>query len=371
MTARAAMDAARAVFESVIGRPLTPTTGAPAFVEQDAALETPRGRAEAMQRHAEAVLQAVVGRLELTGQALVGEARRQQRLSPSDAHALVALQGWCDRVQDRTAADPFATAATDEDERAIAREAWRALENAMDRPVAAAPVATAPVAPMPESSMSNASNATPGASSRRWYTSSAAILAAVLIVVGGGIGGYFLYRYSAQQDYRDGLGAYERGARDVARVAFARAAQRHPDDARPLVFLGRLAREDNDLSRARRFLETAVALDPGNATAQRELAAALLADGQPELARRFYVRAIELKSRRPALAEGFLACALHRLGRVDEARRWADRAGSGDWMPCLRLPPGAPQRVSRLLPLRHDDRSHRRPPTCPAPRDRT
>ena len=152
-----------------------------------------------------------------------------------------------------------------------------------------------------------------------------------------GAGGWLLWQWNAGREYDAGVSAYERGAREVARTSFARFAQDHADDARPLVYLGRIAREDRDLARARRFLEAAVRLDPSNAAAQRELAAALLADGQPELARRFYVRAIELN---PAdrLSQGFLACALHRLGRFDEAKRWADRAGPGEWIPCLSAP---------------------------------
>jgi Flp pilus assembly protein TadD len=71
--------------------------------------------------------------------------------------------------------------------------------------------------------------------------------------------------------------------------------------------------------------------------AQRELASVLLADGNPELARRFYVRAIELDPR-DRLAQGFLGCALLRLGRVDEARRWLDRAGPGEWSACAAPP---------------------------------
>ena len=128
----------------------------------------------------------------------------------------------------------------------------------------------------------------------------------------------------------------------MARLNFARVAQRDPRDARPLVYLGRIAREEGDLARARRFLESAVRVEPASALANRELAATLLADGQPELARRFYVRALE-QDPNDRLAQGFLGCALFRLGRVEEARRWYDRAGVGDWTACLVTPPAAPQ----------------------------
>jgi Flp pilus assembly protein TadD len=59
----------------------------------------------------------------------------------------------------------------------------------------------------------------------------------------------------------------------------------------------------------------------------------MLAEGQPEIARRFYVRALEID---PAdrSAQGFLGCALAKLNRNDEARRWIARAGPGDWQRC-------------------------------------
>lgn len=181
---------------------------------------------------------------------------------------------------------------------------------------------------------------------RPWFASPAFIVAVIGVLVAAAAGGMYLLDRQRRQDYENGLAAYERGAREVARMAFARAAQEAPDDARPLIFLGRISREENDLPRARRFLEAAVRLDPENATAQRELASALMADGQPELARRFYVRAVELDPT-DRLAQGFLGCALMRLGRYDEARRWGDRAGPGEWTPCLsapfpQLPPMAP-----------------------------
>ncbi|MBL0170140.1 MAG: hypothetical protein IPP90_05305 [Gemmatimonadaceae bacterium] len=357
MTARAALDAAlnaaRAAFELSLG-PSGEATALPVWRETPEALATPYGRGVAMWRAAEVVLQAVVGRPELTGQALVGEARRLQMLTLGDAHALMALQGWVDRV--RNADDANTSAPVAEGERGVAREAWLALEHVVDRPsdasgavtakpaIAPPPNAPPPNAPPPNALPPNAlppnappPNAPPVTSGKPWYASAGLLFGALMLLVIGGAGAWMLLAGRRGRDFNDGVAAYERGARDVARTAFGRFAQDHPDDARPLVYLGRLAREDRDLARSRRFLEAAVRMDPANASAQRELAAALLADGQPELARRFYVRAVELN---PAdrLSQGFLACALHRLGRFDEARRWADRAGPGEWTPCLTVP---------------------------------
>jgi len=378
VSVRAALDAARAVFDYAMGSPPVEATNRPVWSALDASLSTQPARAHAMWQSAERVLQAAVGRAELTGQALIGEARRAQVLSLGDAHALIALQGWTDRLRDRATphdakvgdattdavhAPPAAaseTEPTDEHERSVARAAWLALENVVDRPGSrgdastyAAPSdasrasvgapaewATPSRAPAPPNTSSERAGFEPLYEERRrpWYSRSGVILASLFVVVLASVGGFLWYRHTQQQAFEDGLAAYQRGAREVARMAFARAAQDNPDDARPLVFLGRLAREENDLARARRFLEQAVSLDPTSATAQRELASALLADGQPELARRFYVRAVELDPT-DRLAQGFLGCALFRLGRFDEARRWATRAGPGDWMPCLSAPP--------------------------------
>ena len=107
-----------------------------------------------------------------------------------------------------------------------------------------------------------------------------------------------------------------------------------------------MSREDGDLPRARRLLTASVRLAPNSALASRELASVMLADGQPEIARRFYVRALQLD---PAdrVAQGFLGCALFRLNRFDEARRWTDRAGPGDWSRCVAPTPLA---MPNMLP---------------------
>jgi tetratricopeptide (TPR) repeat protein len=341
-------------------------TTAPTWEALDDRLASPAGRADAMWDSTERVLQLVVGHPQLTGQALISEARRQQRLTLGDAHALIALHGWRERMQDQGSTGQEATSSVappGEDERGVAREAWLALEHAVETPSAgggtyappAHAAATAAAPPVSRTASANASaeasagssdSAAADASSagmeprhreRPWYASPAVIVALIGVLVAVAAGGMYVVDRQRSQDYESGLAAYERGAREAARMAFARAAQDAPDDARPLIFLGRISREENDLPRARRFLEAAVRLDPENATAQRELASALLADGQPELARRFYVRAIE-RDPTDRLAQGFLGCALMRLGRYDEARRWGDRAGPGEWTPCLNAP---------------------------------
>jgi tetratricopeptide (TPR) repeat protein len=329
-SARAALDAARGVFAS--GQP----TPAPALWQA-----------------AQQVLQLVLGRPELTGHALVGEARRLGVLTLSDAHALVGLSSWADRS---------GAPAADEAERLLVRESWMALEHAVpDVPPQVAPpppppprrpAQEAPFAPPRAQAQADALPNDTAVAPRRRRGPLLAALAA--LVVAGSAGGLWWYTGRADRLYRDGVEAFQRGAREVARTTFVQMAQQHPDDARPLVYLGRLSREDGDLARSRRFLTSAVRLAPGSAIAARELAGVMLAEGQPEIARRFYVRAIELDPT-DRMAQGFLGCALARLQRVDEARRWIDRAGPGDWQRCLPpmplLPPGAlPPAVPPALP---------------------
>ncbi|GAB1344489.1 tetratricopeptide repeat protein [Gemmatimonas sp.] len=330
---RAALEAARVVF----GTPETAT-------------------ASSLWGAAQSVLQQVLGRPELTGQALVAEVRRLGLITLSDAHALVGLSTWADRASG---------AATNESERLIVREAWMALDHAVPSappsvPVSpyappppagtpgvardagrasnawsppplntSAPAAAAPAAPMPHS----APAPTSGRPRRR------ALWAAVIVAILAASAGGWWYAGRADRVLSRGIAAFQRGAREAARADFAQAAQLAPNDARPLVYLGRITREDGDLARARRFLTEAVRVAPGSAIAARELASLMLADAQPEIARRFYVRALELDPT-DRTAQGFLGCALFRLQRYDEARRWVERAGSGDWQSCVPpLPP--------------------------------
>ena len=115
----------------------------------------------------------------------------------------------------------------------------------------------------------------------------------------------------------------------------------------PHVYLARLAREAGNASTAVAELTTAIRLEPENAIALREMAAHQLAMNDLEMARRFYIRALE-QDPRDRLSLGYLACTLARLGRVDEAQRFHQRAGPGEWDVCLGMvqpPPGvAPPR---------------------------
>ncbi|WP_396200439.1 tetratricopeptide repeat protein [Gemmatimonas sp.] len=308
---------------------------------------------------AQQVLRAVTARPELSGHALIGEARRMGALTLSDAHALVALVTWADGT-DRPAEG--------ESERTLLHEAWIALEYAVERnrtSDSAAPLRptvnampaighappTDATAAMTSASVSSVSSVFSAAFERDGIDTGTAprgrsargIVIALLVLGALTVIGWWVLSQRSERAYREGVAAYDRGAREVARRAFAQAAQQHPNDARPLVFLGRITREDGDFPRARRLLTAAVRMAPTSALSNRELASVMLADGQPEIARRFYVRALQLDPT-DRVAQGFLGCALFRLNRIDEARRWTDRAGPGDWSRCVTpTPPAMPQ----------------------------
>ncbi|HEY0929694.1 MAG TPA: tetratricopeptide repeat protein [Gemmatimonas sp.] len=332
-----------------------------------AALDAARGIFAASDRHtapqlwqsAQGVLQSVIGRPELTGQALVSEVRQLGLINLADAHALVALAAWADRSTGL---------AENEAERILVREAWMALEHAIpEAPISsyASAYGSAPAGTPPTSaaqpSWAPGANASAGATfgspaaassapppfvgaddhrpRRRWLWP--AVGAGVLLVALGGVAAWWFTTGKPERELADAVTAYQRGSREVARSTFARLAMERPDDARPLIYLGRITREDGDLGRARTFLTNAVRLAPESAVAARELAGIMLADGQPEIARRFYVRAIQLDPE-DRMAQGFLGCALVRLGRFDEAPRWIQRAGPGEWQQCLASMPAPP-----------------------------
>ncbi|HYW32389.1 MAG TPA: tetratricopeptide repeat protein [Gemmatimonas sp.] len=389
LASRAALEAARAVFARMTAT--GDLTGSPTGSAQGMPSEAnaPGARAAAAWTATEGILRGVTGRNDLVGQALVGEARRLELLTLGDAHVLVALHRWMERQ--RESPDGALAAAPSDGERTVAREAMLALEHAVAvvqresargaagnaaagaagaasfAPASNSPSPYAPAADFsvsgsrrtasggydrPEASApaSVADSATadvpPARSPRRAPGSPALLLGGLALLLAVGAGAWYAFGRGGAASYEEGAEAYRRGAVEAASLAFAKAASDDPSDARPLIYLGRIAREQGDMARARRFLDRAVRLAPENAIAQREMASTMLADANPELARRFYVRALELDPT-DRLSQGFLACALHRLGRFEDARRFVQRAGSGDWTPCLNTPvapmlPGTP-----------------------------
>jgi tetratricopeptide (TPR) repeat protein len=294
--------------------------------------------------------------------ALVGALRQQGLCTLDEAHALIDLHTLATRLM----AEPDVAHHGGESTRQVIVRAEQAVTRIVRTATTAeiaAPLhaeyarAAAPPPPLPPPSgsadgrpfgqgtaaSSDPALATPVSASARATGRSSAFVVALVVVclAAAGVAAFLFAGVGRRDPLGEGIAAYQAGQRMVARLAFERALADDPSDARPLIYLGRLAREDGDVAQARRLLEQAVQRAPDNALTHRELASALLADGQPELARRFYVRALEIDPS-DRLAQGFLGCALARLGRVDEARRWLDRAGPGDWTACATLPPRAP-----------------------------
>lgn len=161
------------------------------------------------------------------------------------------------------------------------------------------------------------------------------IVAFVVIVIAA-IGAYMLFtgKSSPDKQMSEAVAAMQAGRREAAKGQFSQIARENPDLATPHIFLSRMAREEGDLGSARRELENAIRLAPGNALALREMGLILFSAGDYELARRFFVRAVNANPEDRA-SQGYLGCALARLNRISEAQRFISRAGPGSWSTCL------------------------------------
>ncbi len=154
------------------------------------------------------------------------------------------------------------------------------------------------------------------------------------------IGGYLLFGRggSSTDNVTAGIAAMRNGQMETARGEFAKAVREDPNAATPHVFLARLARDQGDLATARAELDTALRLEPRNYNALREMGLVLFANRQYDLARRFFVRAVQANPQDRA-SQGYLGCALMRLGRVQEGTNWINKAGNGTWTSCLQATP--------------------------------
>lgn len=172
-------------------------------------------------------------------------------------------------------------------------------------------------------------------SRRRWPQLSMPVWIGIAVVIVLIVGGYLLLgRGSSGGGLTTGIDAMKNGQRETARGEFAKAVNADPNAATPHVFLARLAREDGDLATARSELDTALRHEPKNAIALREMGLVLFATQQYDLARRFFIRAVEANPQDRA-ALGYLGCAMMRLGRVQEGTNFIGKAGHGPWTTCL------------------------------------
>ena len=308
---------------------------------------------------AETALRSLIGSASLSGQPLIREVRQRELLTLDQAHALVEFSAAHERAQ-RTDYRPSNA------DIAAARTGYQQLEAALRQervappPPAAAPVAGATPAPAPAADVA----VFPSAPRRRGFPLIALIgLLLLLGAIGGGI--YYFTAARTGGALQRGVSAYNAGNRTVARNEFAQAIRDDAKDADPHIYLGRMAREEGDATTAVRELQAAIQLEPDNATAQREMGAHLLAQATGQLnagnlpgalqslnlSRNFYVRAVQLN---PAdkTSQGYLGCVLMRLGRVQEANNFMQRAGPGAWTACQPLPTLAPQVPGAQAPVR-------------------
>ena len=309
---------------------------------------------------AESSLRSLIGSASLSGQPLIREVRQRDLLTLDQAHALVEFSAAHERAQ-RTDYRPS------NGDIGAARTGFQQLEAAL-RQERAAPLPPAPaaapvpgaVAAVPDPGVP----AFPGAGRRRGFPLIALIgLLLLLAAIGGGI--YYFSAGRSASELQAGIGAYSAGDRNGARNHFAQAVKDDPKDADPHIYLGRMARDEGDAATAVRELQTAISLEPNNATAQREMGAHLLAQATGQLStgnlpgalqslnlsRNFYVRAVQLNPTDKS-AQGYLGCVLMRLGRVQEANSFWQRAGPGPWTQCQPLPTLAPQVPGARSPVR-------------------
>jgi tetratricopeptide (TPR) repeat protein len=301
-------------------------------------------------------LRSLVGGSALGGQMLIRELRSRHFLTLEQANSLAEFHAARDRAS-RSEYTP-----TEGDVNA-ARDAFLKLEaGLMGEPAPAVPasattasVAAATVQMDTIGRRQHFTDAPPVAvpistgARPAWIAPVVGLLVLLLL---GGIGWALLGRSGGSgASYDQGVVAYREGRREAAQGAFNKAASDAPADPMPHVYLSRMAREQGNLATANSEAVKAVQLGPSNAAALRELGSTLFAQQNYDGARTFYIRAVRADST-DRLSEGFLGCSLVRLGRLDEGKRWIDRAGSGAWSSCATaMPAGAQGGPNTAVPM--------------------
>lgn len=290
---------------------------------------------------AETALRALAGGNPAAGQALIRDLRAREVLSLEQGHAMLGFLGARDRVA-RTDYRP-----TTADVQAV-REGFQRLDDAvmsggaagLDIPVVRrASGASGTTVPSP-SLDAGTPPYPPEAVGRRRAFPVIPVAAAVVLLALLAVGAWW-WSGRDERTLEAGIAAYRAGRTDVARTQFADLARNAPDLATPHVFLARMARDEGNLPGALSELQTAIRKEPNNALALREMGAYLYTVGRFDLARNFYVRALQANPE-DREAQGFLGCALLRLGRPAEGQRFLQRAGQGAWSTCAQQapPPG-------------------------------
>jgi tetratricopeptide (TPR) repeat protein len=279
----------------------------------------------------EAGLRSLVGTSTLTGQPLIREARQRQLIDFGLANSLAEFQAVHDRLQNTS----YRPTSTDVD---AARSAFTKLDTALMDDAGVEPPAmgsrgpASPQAPPAPAVVVAEGAAAPVGTQRRvyplWLVATIAI-----VVIALAVGSYFVFRHGSSGSLQQGIAAYTAGQREVAVSAFTRATREDPNDPLPHIYLARMSREVGNFTQASQELQTALQKDPSNALALREMGANLLAQGNYELARRFYVRAVQADPT-DKTSQGYLGCVLVRLNRPSDAANFLTRAGPGPWSNC-------------------------------------
>jgi tetratricopeptide (TPR) repeat protein len=301
----------------------------------------------------EDALRVLVGSSVLSGQALIREARQRQLIDFDQANSLAEFQAVNDRVQDVNYRP------SDADLKA-ARDAVLKLDAALigdtvvvDAPRAAprmstgGPSVTGEVKSIPL--VADAAGPVKVVPPPRRFPVWMLATAGVVLVVGLAIGGYVLFFPRSSSALEQGIDAYRAGQREIAVSDFNRAVRDDPSAPLPHIYLARMAREVGNTSLANQELSLALQADQHNAIALREMGALLFTQQNYELARRFYVRAVE-EDPTDKTAMGYLGCTLMRLNRASEAASFLDRAGPGPWSNCTPAPQGAVPSAPGAIP---------------------
>lgn len=280
----------------------------------------------------ETALRSLVGGSSLGGQALIRELRQRQMLSFEQANSLAEYQAARDRAQSTN----YRPSAGDIN---AARDGFLKLEAGLLASVNPPPVTSVPVSATASSAATRpmASGDTIERVGRRrsaWPLIAGSLLA--LVLIGGGV--WWAMNRGGADDTRTGIQLLNQGKREVARDVFKKAARDDPRSALPLVYLGRMFRDEQRYDSATAYLQAAIRREPNSAIAFKEMAKLLFIEGNYDGARRFFVRALTAN---PADREsaGYLGCSLVRLGRATEAQTFLTRAGQGDWSACANAAP--------------------------------
>lgn len=286
----------------------------------------------------ETALRSLLGGSSLTGHALIRELRQRQALTFEQANALAEFSAARDRAQ-RTDYRPSPADVS------AARDAFLKLETGLMASVNPPPPVPTPrsAATIPMPSGETMERAPRPRRRVPWIPVAAGAVFAVLIAL---LLIFQPFGNSSTKDTREGIRLLSEGKREVARDMFKKAAREDPKAALPLVYVGRMFREEQRFDSARVYLETAIRRDPGNAAAFREMAKLLFTQRNYELARTFFIRSIQAEPGNRE-AQGYLGCTLIRLGRFEEGQRFIQRAGSGDWSACAAQ---VPQMNPQLVP---------------------